>query len=165
LSLSRKEISNLTEVRKFGPEDLTSVVEIASALHPKWFTTDALKEISSNVQTQNSFVATSDRKIVGFASYLSSKAEKSAELTWIGVLPDLHKRGIGRMLVDAIENAAAKEGGEVLEVCTVAETVEYEPYAQTRCFYHALGFRDVRVEVRGFPSGDDKLVLRKTLHA
>ena len=50
-----------------------------------------------------------------------------------------------------------------LEVHTVAATVEYEPYALTRRFYYAIGFADVGVEPKGFPSGDDKLLLRKQL--
>ena len=150
-------------VRKFKTEDLEAVIDVASALHPQWFTEAALQEIASDVQRQNAYVATLNEKIVGFASYQTSDVDKNAELTWIGVLSEMHRHGIGRMMMDTIEHAAAREGVKMFEVCTVAETVEYEPYALTRRFYHALGFRDLKIELKGFPSGDDKLILRKQL--
>jgi GNAT superfamily N-acetyltransferase len=88
---------------------------------------------------------------------------ETAELTWIGGRPDFQRKGIGRRLVEAIEQELSRRGVKTLEVSTVASTVHYEPYALTRRFYHAIGFSDVRVEPKGFPSGDDKLPLRKQI--
>jgi ribosomal protein S18 acetylase RimI-like enzyme len=89
--------------------------------------------------------------------------EKVAELTWIAVHPEFHRKGIGRRLVKALEEVLVKVGVSALEVSTVADSVEYEPYARTRSFYHALGFSDVRVDRKWYPSGDDRLLLRKPL--
>jgi ribosomal protein S18 acetylase RimI-like enzyme len=86
-----------------------------------------------------------------------------AELTWIAVHPNLHRKGIGRSLVEALEEVLVRLGVLALEVSTVADSVEYEPYARTRSFYHALGFLDIRVDRGWFPSGDDRLLLRKLL--
>ena len=158
-----KEISDLVVIRRLRTEDIEAVAEVARALHPKWFTEDAVKEIESTLQAQNAYIALADEKTIGFATYLAYYAGKRAELNWIGVLPGLHRQGIGRMLVGAIERVLAEQGIKTLDVYTVAASVEYEPYALTRCFYHALGFCDIRIEIRGFPSGDDKLLLRKLL--
>jgi ribosomal protein S18 acetylase RimI-like enzyme len=100
---------------------------------------------------------------VGFVTYRVNADRETAELTWIGVRPDFQRKGIGRRLVEAIEQELSRKGVKTLEVSTVAPTVNYEPYARTRRFYHGIGFRDVRVEPKGFPSGDDKLLLRKQI--
>jgi ribosomal protein S18 acetylase RimI-like enzyme len=53
-----------------------------------------------------------------------------------------------------------------LEVDTVADNVEYEPYAETRRFYRAMGFQDVRVDEKFWGEGNDRydrLVMRKDL--
>jgi hypothetical protein len=57
-------------------------------------------------------------------------------------------------------------GFRTLEVATVADNVEYAPYAETRRFYRARGFTDFRVDARFWGSGDDRydrLVLRRDL--
>jgi len=56
-----------------------------------------------------------------------------------------------------------KSRTSALEVSTVADSVEYEPYARTRSFYHALGFSDVQVDRKWYPSGEDRLLRRKPL--
>ena len=84
-------------------------------------------------------------------------------MTWIAVHPEFHRKGIGRCLVKALEKVLVRLGVSALEVSTVADSVEYEPYAGTRSFYHALGLSDVQVDRKWYPSGDDRLLLRKPL--
>ena len=65
--------------------------------------------------------------------------------------------------MEALEEVLVRLGVSALEVSTVADSVEYEPNARTRSFYHALGFSDIRVDRGWYPSGDDRLLLRKLL--
>jgi GNAT superfamily N-acetyltransferase len=132
-------------------------------LNPKWFTESALEEIAHAVRNEFGYVAVQGGMCIGFATYRPSDDHETAELTWVGVHPEFHRRGVGRGLVEAIERKLNRIGCKSLEVYTVAATVEYEPYALTRSFYHAIGFNDISVEPKGFPSGDDKLLLRKQL--
>ena len=150
-------------IREIAAGDREEIDSIARALHPTWFTKRALEDIAHAVQTQNGYVAVDDGRCVGFGTYMPTSNPKTAELTWIGVHPDLHRRGVGRRLVNALERELAGKGYEWLEVSTVAETEDYEPYARTRSFYHAVGFIDLAVESKGWPSGDDRLLLRKHL--
>jgi GNAT superfamily N-acetyltransferase len=150
-------------IKEITASDRQRVESIARALHPQWFTESALEEIANAVQTQNGYLAVDDGRPVGFAAYLSRDDDRTAELTWIGVHPDFHRRGIGRRLVISIEEELKRKACGRLEVYTVAATVEYEPYARTRSFYHAVGFTDLGVEPKGFPSGDDRLLLIKRL--
>jgi GNAT superfamily N-acetyltransferase len=150
-------------IKEIAASDRQGVDNIAHALHPQWFTESALVEIANAVQTQNGRVAVGDGRLVGFATYLLHNDGNAAELAWIGVHPDFHRKGIGRRLVIAIEGELKRKGFERLEVHTVATTVEYEPYARTRRFYHSLGFSDVIVKHNWFPTGDDGLLLAKQL--
>lgn len=150
-------------VKHIEREHFDAIESIAKALHPQWFTESALREIAHAIRMHNGFVALRDGRIVGFATYLPNNIDRRAELTWIGVIPELHRRGIGQALVEAIAHELAEKGFQAIEVSTLASTVEYEPYARTRNFYHAVGFADVSVEKNGFPNGDDKLLLRRPL--
>jgi ribosomal protein S18 acetylase RimI-like enzyme len=150
-------------VGEITPEDYQEVDSIARALNPTWFTEAALQEIAYAVRHENGYVAVMDGVQVGFVTYRVNADDETAELTWIGVRPDFQRKGIGRRLVGAIEQELIGRGVKTLEVSTVAPTVNYEPYAQTRRFYHAIGFSDVRIEPKGFPRGDDKLLLRKQI--
>lgn len=151
-----------SRIRRMVVGDLPSIVEIAKLL-PQWFTESGLDGIARDVQTHEGFVALDDGNLVGFAIYAADKDRNEAELTWIAVHPELHRRSIGRTLVKTVEADLTQRGFLSLEVSTMAPTVEYEPYARTRDFYHAIGFRDVRVDVKWFPSGDDRLLLGKQL--
>jgi len=148
-------------VRRILAEDYRLIAEIARSLHPQWFTESALEEIARDIRTQDGFAAL-EKEVVGFATYVLTD-NKTAELTWIGVSPELHRRGVGRALVKEIEGELAQRGVQSLQASTLAPTVEYEPYARTRNFYHAIGFSDVRIDEKWFPTGDDRLLLRKQM--
>ena len=152
----------LTQVRRIKAEDHDAINAIARDLHPRWFTQSALNDIGSAIRTDKGMVALAEEKIVGFATYKRIDT-KTVELTWIGVYSNFHRKGIGRALLNSIEEELRREDCEVIEVDTLAATVDYEPYARTRNFYHAVGFTDVRVEPSAYKSGDDKLLLRKQL--
>lgn len=150
-------------VREIMLEDCDAIRLIAQSLHPTWFTESALEEITHAVRYETGYVALENGVPVGFVTYKLSEDGVTAELTWIGVRSDFHRKGVGRSLVEAVEQEISGKGFKALEVSTVAATVNYEPYDLTRKFYHAIGFADVTVEPKGFPSGDDKLLLRKRL--
>ena len=149
-------------IRCIIQEDHTAIVEMAKALH-QWFTELGVQHIARDLQVQKGLVALKDESTAGFVTYAITVDEKVAELTWIAVHPEFHRKGIGGCLVKALEEVLMKPGVSALEVSTVADSVEYEPYARARSFYHALGFSDVRVDRKWYPSGDDRLLLRKPL--
>jgi ribosomal protein S18 acetylase RimI-like enzyme len=149
-------------IRRIIQEDHMAIVEMAKALR-QWFTELGVQQIAKDLQTQKGLVALEDESTAGFVTYVITVDEKVAELTWIAVHPEFHRKGIGRCLVKALKEVLVKLGVSALEVSTVADSAEYEPYARTRSFYPALGFSDVRVDRKWYPSGDDRLLLRKPL--
>ena len=112
--------------RRILPEDYEPITEIARSLHPQWFTESALEEIARAVRTQDGFVAI-EKKVVGLATYLQAGKDRTAELTWIAVRPEIHRKGVGRALVEAIEEELAKQRIQSLQVSTLAPTEEYDP--------------------------------------
>ena len=58
----------------------------------------------------------------------------------LAVLPDHHRRGIGRALVERAAAHARAEGRTLLHVKTLAPSDPDPGYAATRRFYEALGF-------------------------
>jgi ribosomal protein S18 acetylase RimI-like enzyme len=149
-------------IRQITQEDHGTIVAMAKLLR-QWFTETGIQQIARDLQSHKGLVALEDENIAGFVTYAIAVDERVAELTWIAVHPNLHRKGIGRSLVGALEEVLARLGVSALEVSTVADSIEYEPYARTRSFYHALGFSDVHVDREWYPSGDDRLLLRKLL--
>ena len=150
-------------VRRILPEDYAPIAKIAKYLHPQWFTESALEEIAQDIRNHDGFVAV-EKEVIGFATYLLNEKDKTADLTWIGVFPEFHRRGVGRALVDAIEDELVSLKIQSLKVSTLASTEEYEPYTRTRNFYHAMGFSDTQVNRNWFPNGDDRLLLTKQMN-
>ncbi|MGB8859349.1 MAG: GNAT family N-acetyltransferase [Ilumatobacteraceae bacterium] len=69
-----------------------------------------------------------------------SRHAQSSEIYLIAVRPEWHRRGVGRMLVDAFEAAALSEGLRLAQVKTLGPSHPDEGYARTRRFYESLGY-------------------------
>ena len=65
----------------------------------------------------------------------------AAEVYVMGVLPELHRQGIGRQLLDHVENSLANDGIEFLQVKTLSHSKPDDEYDRTRASYSACGFR------------------------
>jgi GNAT superfamily N-acetyltransferase len=81
----------------------------------------------------------------------------------MAVAQDHHRRGIGRAMIDRAESLLVEDGVEYLQVKTLADRVEYEPYARTRAFYAACGFRPLQVFPDLWDPGNPALQLVKRL--
>ncbi len=75
----------------------------------------------------------------GFVT-LRPTSTHALELHVMGVLPEYHRRGIGRALVERAAAYARAEGFALLHVKTLAPSDPDPGYAATRAFYEALGF-------------------------
>lgn len=113
--------------------------------HPDWFGIPAaVDEYVVRAERATAVVAIVNRLEVGLLA-LVRHTGFAAEIDVTAVKPDHHRRGIGRGMLDRAEALLARDGVEYLQVKTLADTVEYEPYARTRAFYAACGFRPLQV--------------------
>ena len=66
--------------------------------------------------------------------------QNSAEIHLMAVAPDLHRRGVGRALVAALEADLISDGCQLLQVKTLGPSSPDAGYALTRRFYTSLRF-------------------------
>ena len=95
-------------------------------------------------------IATADRSPTAIASLededvglltLVRHSRYAADVYVIAVLPELHRQGIGRVLLEHAEGVLAADGVEFLQVKTLAPSKPDDGYDKTRAFYLAYGFR------------------------
>ncbi|MHC4712524.1 MAG: GNAT family N-acetyltransferase [Planctomycetota bacterium] len=137
------------------------VAGIAASLQ-QWFDASAIRNIPIDARYHHGFVAEVEGRVVGFVTY--STHEGVGQITWLGVLAEYHRHGIGRGLVEAAVEDLRKNGVTELRVDTLSDSVEYKPYERTRCFYAAMGFVEhERIPMPDNPSCPEKLVLTKAI--
>ena len=121
---------------------------------PTWFGIPASVE---------DYIATADRSPTVIASLgnedvglltLVRHSRYAAEVYVMAVLPEHHRRGIGRALLRQAEATLAADGVEFLQVKTLAPSRPDDGYDKTRAFYLAYGFRPLE-EFRGLWDADN----------
>src|SRR4030042_4658567 len=128
------------KIRKYNKKDFKQTMNITRNLHPKWLDRFAIDvSIPLDLKIHEGFVAEEKNRILGFITY--SSKEGAVELTWMGIDPKFHSKGIGRKLLNALVKELKKFNVKELIVETVADSVKYEPYESTRLFYKKMGFR------------------------
>lgn len=87
---------------------------------------------------------------------------ESAEIHLIAVLPQWHRYGVGRALVDAFETDSVGRGFRLAQVKTLGPSDPDEGYALTRQFYASLGYLQLEEMLDLWP-GNPALVMVKPL--
>ncbi len=116
-----------------------AALKIARAL-PQWFTVGGVRQLQADLEQHSGFVALFDKEPRGFLTWTPDA--DALRLSWMGVHPAHHRQGIGRHLVLSLAEEACRRGIKRVLVDTLGDSVDYPPYAATRRFYRALGFRD-----------------------
>ncbi|MBM3269278.1 MAG: GNAT family N-acetyltransferase [Candidatus Sericytochromatia bacterium] len=149
-------------LRRGHRAEIPAMLRIARGL-PAWFTDRGVEHMAVDLRFQHRRVAVAGERIRGFLSYYVKEGD--AYIGWLAVDPEMHRSGVGRALVAALEAELAGTGVARLLVETLGDGVDYEPYARTRAFYRSLGFVDwLRVE-RDDPECPELLTLAKALPA
>ncbi len=109
-----------------------------------WFAIpDAREYYISESADKTMLVSEENGKPNGFL-YLKKTGRDTAEIAVLGVLPECHRKGYGRKLVEAAKQIAVEKGYSFLQVKTV-QMGRYEEYDRTNRFYLALGFKEFEV--------------------
>jgi ribosomal protein S18 acetylase RimI-like enzyme len=129
-----------------GPKLNQSLVceSILCAL-PDWFgIEEANQHYLHEIEKLPTFLAKRGSAVVGFLS-LKIHFPQSAEIYVMGVLPEFHRQGIGKMMLLAAEEYLRQQEVEYLQVKTLNDTHPDPNYARTRKFYLSTGFCPVEV--------------------
>jgi GNAT superfamily N-acetyltransferase len=144
------------EVKEGSP---AQAKRIASDL-PEHFTIKALERIGSS--EGEVLIASEDGEDLGFLVYRID--EEEAEIEWMGVLKNSHRKGIGTLLLRETESIMVKRGIRRIVVRTLDESVGYDPYSGTNAFFRRKGFVKVRTEeVPGWDPGNICAVYKRSL--
>ena len=108
---------------------------------PEWFgIEEAPAQYIEDVEKLPTLLAWVDGKVVGFLT-IRLHNECAAEVHVVGVLPQMHRKGVGRVLVTRAEEVLRAKGVEYLQVKTLSPSHPDRNYAKTREFYVSMGFR------------------------
>ncbi len=130
---------------------------------PEWFGIPASnEEYIGSLPRLTTFVARLREIEVGFVA-LEQHFPESAENHVLAVHPDYHRRGIGRRLLLHSEQWLRRRGVAVFHVKTLGPSDPYPPYARTRAFYQALGFRPLFETTALWGPENPALILAKFL--
>ncbi len=114
------------------------------------------------MEAQPAFTAALDGQVVGCLA-LAEHSPYVAEIYVMAVLPEYHRKGIGRALVEAAEADLRERGFEYLQVKTLADLHPDAGYKATRAFYYGMGFRDLEVFPELWGAENPCLQLIKTI--
>jgi N-acetylglutamate synthase-like GNAT family acetyltransferase len=127
-------------IRKATQNDNPRCLEIAKGL-PEWFDEKGIKDIAKDLATLPTYVY-DDGNVLGYIC-INHKSDKVIEIAQFAVEKDHQRIGVGSALLEYVENELSNN--RIVEVKTLDESCDYEPYVLTRAFYSKHGF--VRIEV------------------
>ena len=108
---------------------------------PAWLgIEEAIVHYSTEIDHLSKLLACEAERVIGFVS-LKQHTPYSAEIFVIGILPESHRKGIGKALINSAQEWLKSCSVEYLQVKTLGSSHSDAGYAKTRAFYEAMGFR------------------------
>jgi GNAT superfamily N-acetyltransferase len=126
------------QITKGNQSHLDSCLFIARQL-PHYFMEQGIATMRLDLQAHRLYVAVDSNHVIGFTT-IELKNSQVAEISWMAVTPERQHQGVGTLLIDQLVAGLKAEGVRLLEVKTLASTVDYAPYSLTRRFYESRGF-------------------------
>ncbi|MFA5134496.1 MAG: GNAT family N-acetyltransferase [Patescibacteria group bacterium] len=126
-----------------------------------WFTDEGLKNMRIDFDLNNVAVAKENGIVVGFLCYTAYSGKML--LLWMGVQLPAQRKGVGQKLLQWLENEGRKLGCHSIEVETLPDEDDYEPYRRTRSFYYTNGFERIFYKKARVDGWDDHIVLEKKI--
>jgi GNAT superfamily N-acetyltransferase len=109
------------EIAVHGPSlGRSSVCEPILRALPEWFgIEEATRQYIHDVETMPTFLAVANGRAVGFLTF-RQHSKYAAEIHVMGVHPRVHRQGVGRALMGAVETNLRAQGIEYLQVKTLS---------------------------------------------
>lgn len=123
---------------------LSGAVEPILRALPEWFGIEEATQMYIREAGEHPTLLAVDRERdslpIGFLTLVEHSVD-AAEIYVMGVLPEYHRRGAGKALLEAAEGYLRERGVRFLQVKTLSNKHPDEGYKKTRAFYRAMGFR------------------------
>ena len=133
----------MMEIRQILETDEKQIIssQILNAL-PQWFgIPESVQEYVRSSSGMPFWAAFESERPIGFLARKKT-GDAAAEIYVMGVLPEYHRKGVGRELYAALENDARQHGIRYLQVKTVKMGC-YPFYDKTNRFYQSMGFSEL----------------------
>lgn len=131
---------------------------------PDWF---GIPEATANYIEQSAempFIAAfDDNDPIGFLA-IKETSPNAAEIYVMGVLPQYHRKGTGKALIDSCTAYCKDKGYALLHVKTLDSSHPDESYEKTRRFYTAMGFLPLETMKELWGEDNPCLIMVKSLH-
>lgn len=149
-------------IRKLRPEDREQIHNILSPIklfssEEKEVALELIDEAIAKPQQDyyNIYVYEEENKVLGYhCTGKRALTDGVFDMYWIVVSPEAQNKGIGRKLIEHVENFARERDGRLI----VAETSSREDYTPTRNFYLRNNYT-VLSEIKDFYTANDNLVI------
>lgn len=108
---------------------------------PDWFgIPESVDGYAADAEAMPMFVVEIENTVAAFV-VIRHHSPHAAEIQVLAVRPAYHRRGLGKTLIEHVEQLLRADGVEFLSVKTLSPSTGNEHYARTHAFYLALGFR------------------------
>lgn len=88
---------------------------------------------------------------------------RTGDIVVTGVLPGLHRKGLGRALYEAAEGYFRQQGCAYVMVKTLSDKADFLPYEATRRFYRGMGFAPLVTLTEMWDEENPCLIMLKAL--
>ena len=143
---------------KANKKEKDQAIKIAKTLKD-WFNEEGIKNLKIDFENNTVVVAKENEEIVGFMCYTTYCGKTL--LIWLGSKRDTE--GVGQGLLNWLIEKSKELGMYTIELETLPEEVEYEPYVKTRNFYYKNGFERILYRKATIEGWDDQMVLEKKI--
>ena len=131
---------------------------------PSWFGIPAAVDDYVAVANRSlTVIASQGDQDIGFLT-LVSHGPYAAEIYVMGIVPQHHRHGTGRLLLAEAERQLARAGVEFLQVKTLSSRKPDEGYDKTRAFYLSCGFRPLEELPEIWGPDNPALQMIKAIH-
>jgi len=137
-----------------------SILQIARSL-PDWFTEEAIENLETDLEYNSAIIAVEDDMAIGFLCYTTYSGK--VLLLWMGVAPQNQRTGIGTKLLSWLIEEGRRLKLHNIEVETLPDEDDYEPYKSTRDFYYKNGFKRTLYKKSSKKGWDDQILLEKEI--
>ncbi|MDP7028986.1 MAG: GNAT family N-acetyltransferase [Phycisphaerales bacterium] len=134
-------MSPVADVRILSPATgLAAACEPILRSLPEWFGIESsIIEYVEKIEQLPTTLAMHRDEAIGFLT-IDQHFPSSSELHVLGVRPEWHRKGVGRLLLAEAERHVRRTGGRYLQVKTLSPRRICEHYERTRRWYEAMGF-------------------------
>ena len=148
------------------PERKSKYAETILRCLPEWFGNEkSLFDYIEKVSNLPFWAALDENgDCIGFLS-VKVQYGHTGDIYVCGVLPEYHKKGIGKKLFSFADEYFINCGCKYVIVKTLSEIAQYEPYDKTRAFYLSIGFEPLITLTEMWDDENPCLIMIKCLRS